>query len=60
MNAKSLFSHDEATLYEGVSVRPMVGWSDDPSVTSYFFGPLGATYDRVYGLVHLNTCKLDL
>ena len=42
MNAKSLFSRDEATLYEGVSVRPMVGWTDW-SVTSYFFGLLGAT-----------------
>ena len=30
------FSRDEATLYEGMSVRP--------SVTSYLFGLLGATY----------------
>ena len=40
---KILFSRDEATLYEGVSVRPSVcrwvGWS----VTGYSFGLLGAT-----------------
>ena len=39
-----IFSRDEATLFEVVSV----GWSDGrsvgPMVTSYFFGPLGATY----------------
>ena len=35
-----IFSRDEATLYEVVSV----GWSDGWLVTSYFFGLLGATY----------------
>ena len=38
-----IFSRDKATLYEGVSVRPSVGWSDGRSVTSYFFGLLGET-----------------
>ena len=37
-----IFSGDEATLYEGVSVRPFVGWMVGRSVTSYFI--LGATY----------------
>ena len=36
----SLFSRDEATLYEGVSV----GRSVRPCVTCFFFGLLGATY----------------
>ena len=35
-----LFSRDEATLYEGVSVRPSVlpsvGWSVRPSVQNHF------------------------
>ena len=35
----SIFSRDEATLYEGVSVR----WSDGRAVSIYFFGRLGAT-----------------
>ena len=38
-----IISRDEATLYEGVSVRRMVGRMDGRSVTSYFFGLLGAT-----------------
>ena len=42
-----IFSRDEATLYECVSVRPSVGWS----VTLSLFGLLGATYGRVSGLV---------
>ena len=37
-----LFSRAEATLYEGV-VGWMVGWMVGRSVTSYFFGLLGAT-----------------
>ena len=56
-----IFSHDEATLKEGVcvgrsvrrSVGPSVRRSVGPSVrpvTSYFFGFLGAT-NAVYGLV---------
>ena len=36
----SLFSRDEATLYEGVSV----GRSVRPCVTCFFFGLLGATH----------------
>ena len=38
-----LFSRDEATLYERVSVRPSIGWSVRPSVTLSLFGLLGAT-----------------
>ena len=38
-----LFSRDEATLYERVSVRPSVGWSVRPSVTLPLFDLLGAT-----------------
>ena len=34
-----VFSRDEATLYERVSVRPLVGWL----VTLSSFGLLGAT-----------------
>ena len=40
-----VFSREEATLYERVSVRPLVG----PSVALSLFGLLGATY--VSGLV---------
>ena len=36
----AIFSCDEATLHEGLSAGRMVGLS----VTSYFFGLLGATY----------------
>ena len=47
VNHDWIFSRDEATLYEGVSVRPSVGPSIGPSVgwpvTSSFFGLLGAT-----------------
>ena len=39
-----LFSHDEATLYERVSVRWSVGPSVRPSFTLSLFGLLGATY----------------
>ena len=46
-SAAGLFSSDEATLYEGVSVRPsdsrMDGRMDDRSVTSSLFSLLGAT-----------------
>ena len=38
-----LFSRDEATLYERVSVRPSVGPSVRWLVTLSFFGLLGAT-----------------
>ncbi len=38
-----VFTRDEATLYERVSFRRMVGWSDGPTVTNHFFGLLGAT-----------------
>ena len=41
---KTFCSRDEATLYEGVFVRPSDGPSDGWSVTSYLFGLLGATY----------------
>ena len=55
MNSILLFSRDEATLYERVSVRPSVGslvrWLVRPSVTLSLFGLLGATYGRVSGLV---------
>ena len=55
MNSILLFSRDEATLYERVSVRPSVRWSVRPSVprsvTLSLFGLLGATYGRVSGLV---------
>ena len=37
--AWNVFSRDAATLYERVSLRPLVG----PSVTLSFFGLLGAT-----------------
>ena len=40
---RGFFSRDEATLYEGVSVGPSVGPSVGWSVTSSFFGLLGAT-----------------
>ena len=43
----SIFSRDAATLYERVSVRPLVR----RSVTLLHFGLLGATYGRVSGLV---------
>ena len=50
-----IFSRDEATLYEGVSVRPLVrrlvGRSVGRSVMLSLFGLLGATYGRVSGLV---------
>ncbi len=46
-----LSSRDEATLYEGVSVRPSVRPSVGWSVTLSLFGLLGATYGRVSGLV---------
>ena len=46
--ATSIFSPEKATLYDGVSVRPSVGWMVRPSVrrmvTSHFFGVLGATH----------------
>ncbi len=38
-----LFSHDEATLYERVSVRRLVHWLVRPLVTLSFFSLLGAT-----------------
>ena len=38
------FSRDDATLYEGESVRPSVDRMVGLLVTSYFFGLLGATY----------------
>ena len=44
-----LFSRDEATLYERVSVRPSVGWS----VTLSLFGLLGATYAVYSALLHV-------
>ena len=49
-----LFSHDEATLYERVSVRPLLGPLVRRSVTLSLFGLLGATYGRVSGLVILS------
>ena len=54
MNSILLFSRDEATLYERVSVRPLVRWSVGWSVRPSrfrFFDLLGATYGRVSGLV---------
>ena len=39
-----VFSRDEATLYEGVSVRPSVRPLVRPSVTLSLYGLLGATY----------------
>ena len=39
------FSRNEATPYEGLSVHPSDGWMVGRSVTSYFFGLLGATND---------------
>ena len=57
MNSILLFSRDEATLYERVSIRPLVrwsvGWLVGPSVTLSLFGLLGATYGRVSGLVSI-------
>ena len=44
-----LFSRDEATLYERVSVR----WSVGPSVTLSLFGLLGAT-NAAYTALFLN------
>ena len=43
----SLFSRDEATLYEGVSV----GRSVRPCVTCFFFRPTRSDLCLVYGLV---------
>ena len=43
LSIHSIFSRDEATLYEGVSVRPSVRRMVGRSVTSFFYGPLGAT-----------------
>ena len=52
-----LFSRDEATLYEGVSVRRMDGWSDGPMVrwsvglmvrNQFFFRPTRSDLCRVY------------
>ena len=50
-----VISRDEATVYEGVSVRrsdgPSVRRSDGPSVTSYLFGLSRSDLCRVYDLV---------
>ncbi len=51
-----VFSRDEATLYKGVSVGRMDGWSVGQSVTSYFFGLLVATY-AVYTALLLNKAE---
>ena len=48
-----IFSRDEATLYERVSVRPLVDPLVGRSVTLLLFGLLGATYGRVSGLVSM-------
>ena len=40
----ALFSRDAATLYERVSVRPLVGRSVGPSVTLLFFGILEVVF----------------
>ena len=53
-SAFRLFSRDEATLYEGVSVRRSVRRMVRPSVTSYFFGLLGAT-NAVYTALFYHT-----
>ena len=55
-----LFSRDEATLYKGVSVRPLVGRSVSPSATLLLFGPQGATYGRVSGLVSIVSYEMAL
>ena len=55
-----LFSRDEATLYKGVSVRPLVGQSVSPSVMLLLFGPQGATYGRVSGLVSIVSYEMAL
>ena len=48
----SVFSRDEATLYERVFVRWSVGPLIRGSVRLSLFGILGATYGRVSGLVY--------
>ena len=55
-----LFSRDEATLYKGVSVHLLVGRSVSPSVTLLLFGPQGATYGRVSGLVSIVSYEMAL
>ena len=55
-----LFNRDEATLYKGVSVRPLVGRSVSLSVTLLLFGPQGATYGRVSGLVSIVSYEMAL
>ena len=51
----AIFSRDEATLYERVSVRRLVGPSVLPSVTLLLFGLLGATYAVYTALLWSNS-----
>ena len=48
----ALFSRDAATLYERVSVRPLVGRSVGPSVGyAFVYWPTRSDLCRVFGLV---------
>ena len=59
-NHFTFFSRDEVTLYERVSVRPLVGPLVGWSVTLSLFGLLGATYGRVTLLMYRNRFIMTL
>ena len=45
---RKVFSHDEATLYEGVSVGRSVGWMDGWSVRNQFFFRPNVVYTALF------------